>query len=337
MKAILLTATLGVLVLASLPVSANHVQTGATGATTIQFDHDGDNEYWVEVLVRAGPGDFVTTVQARAEGGMWHYLQHKATLGDWHKWGTNTADQFRIAPGQRVQFRADVMDDARQATDVITSCPFTHPAGVEQCSSTSPQPTSGFDATFTGFRGNEYWVQANVATNGPAIVRVDVHLDNGAWMPLTKQSWGGWAASYHITQGTIVQMRATASDGRTDLSSCRQWIPPSGQDARIVSCGTTAPPPPQSSTMTFTGVKGNNYWLEVVIKGDKPIYPAWVYFNDCTGDPHDLTYHADWGKWTLGTYIPTGTKVIIEAFYEGHDPQRSGGYIWPNATPTSGC
>jgi hypothetical protein len=83
-------------------------------------------------------------------------------------------------------------------------------------------------------------------------------------------------------------------------------------------------------------VKGNQYWVEAVITANAPIYGAWVYV-DCQGDPLDMTYNAGWGKWTLGNVnIPGGTKLVIEAYGEGGADQ-SIGYIWPNATPTSGC
>ncbi|HWH31380.1 MAG TPA: VCBS repeat-containing protein, partial [Egibacteraceae bacterium] len=59
-------------------------------------------------------------------------------------------------------------------------------------------PATSFDATFSGVRGNEWWVQSMVNGNGQGIAAVDVRLDNGEWRPLARQSWGGWAASYRI-------------------------------------------------------------------------------------------------------------------------------------------
>lgn len=309
---------------------ANHVQhRTVNGAVySVQFDHDGDNEWWVEVLVKSIEGDQAVTVEARPEGGTYKHLQQKALVNGWAKWGSNTNDMLRIPPGQRVQFRAFVIDQGTGNGAFVESCLFTHPAGVEQCS--SPQP---FDATFTGVRGNEWWIQAQVATNGPSIAKVEVTLDNGAtWKLVEKRSWG-WGTSTRIVDGTIVRLRATASDGQTDLSSCRRWIPPSNQDAQIVDCQSS----PQGFDATFSGVKGNEWWVEVVIRANTPVNAVFVYWNDCSQEPADMVYRADWGKWVLGgTFFETGTKLVFEAHGEGGS-ERSGGYIWAAATPTSGC
>jgi hypothetical protein len=131
-------------------------------------------------------------------------------------------------------------------------------------------------------------------------------------------------------------MRATSTAAGTGLSDCYKWIPAKDVDATKTACAGAPPPPPPQPTITFSSVKGNEHWFEAVIKGDEPIGPAWLYFNDCTNEPSDLSYRADWGKWVTGVSIPSGTKVVIEA-YGAHGPQRSGGYVWPNATPTSGC
>lgn len=309
----------------------NHPQVAHGDA--IVFDHKTGNEWWVEAVLSGGAAGSVSGVQAMDTGGAWVPLSKRS----WGAW----AASFHIEPGHQVRFRA-----TWSGGDVADSCWFTHPAGTEQCGSTTTTTTTttssststtggtGFDATFTGVRGNEWWVQAQVATNGPSISKVDVRLNGGAWQPMTKQSWG-WGASYHIVQGTIVQLRATATTGATDLSSCRQWIPASGQDAAIVSCSST----PQPGGVTFSGVRGNNWWAEVAIRGTAPInYAVAVFDCDPNRDPSDMAYHADWGKYALGgTYIPDGTRVTFEASGEFTGTARSQGYIWPSATPTSGC
>ena len=255
------------------PANANHVQTTDTGiGFTAQFDHDGDNEWWVEVEVKPGSYGVMDSVFARVEGTPtlqpMKQVPNDATRQSqgWLKFAPQQA--FNVPAGTRVIFVAGFHDSPGNQ-DVVQSCWFTHPAGAEQCtsstssvtatgppgtgstttsssSSDSPSESSSgtfssapFDATFTGVRGNEWWVQAQVATNGAALVKVDVRLATngawGAWQPVAKQSWG-WGSSYHIVQGTIVQLRATASTGQTDLSSCRQWIPAANTDAALVAC-----------------------------------------------------------------------------------------------------
>jgi hypothetical protein len=322
------------------PVAANHPQ--VSGNFAITFDHDGDNEWWVEVLTKTAGGDSIVLLEVRPESSAtFRGLEEKGMVNGWMKWGP--AQAFRIPPGDRVMFRAHMVDGTTGAGGFVDSCFFTHPAGVEQCSTLPPPPPPGtFDATFTGVRGNEWWVQANVATNGPPVVKVDVTTDAGAtWRPLAKQSWGptAWAASYRIVQGTVLQLRATASDGQTDLSSCRQWIPPPNTDAAIVACGSSPPPPPPDGLdAVWSNVKGNNYWVEATVKSNGPIYGMFLVMDcDPNRDPGDMTYRAEWNKWTLGNrYIPSGTHVTMVAFGE-KGTSESGGYIWPQGTPTSGC
>lgn len=193
------------------------------------------NEWWVQANVAASGGT-VAKVDVRLNGGDWKPLGKQS-------WGpTAWAASYHIPQGTIVQLRATSTVGATDVSDCYRWIPASNTDATKiTCTSTPPPPPppAEFDATFTGVRGNEWWVQANVATNGPAIAMVDVTLDHGAtWRPLAKQSWGptAWAESYHIVQGTIVQLRATAVDSQTDLSSCRKWIPPSNQDAAIVPC-----------------------------------------------------------------------------------------------------
>ncbi len=297
------------------------------------------NHYWIQANV--GPADQIASVQFHAkqgpEWGPWFTMKHES-------WGGWTYSYY-IPDDAIVQIQAV----SKGGASALSSCYYWLPPSGQDARTTDctytppppppPPPTSGFDATFTAFRGNEWWVQANVAGNNQPVAKVEVRLNDGAFQPLTRQSWGGYAASYHLVQGTVVQMRATAADGQTDLSSCRQWIPASNQDASIVQCDTAPPPPPPGGlNARFSNVKGNNYWAEAVITANGPVYGV-LLMMDC--DPNkedaDMTYRADWGKWTLGgTFIPPGARVTMYAYGE-EGSTSSGGYIWPQGTPTSGC
>lgn len=321
------------------PVQADHPQ-GEPGAT-VAFDHDGDNEWWVEVLVRTSPGDSVITMEARPSSGDWHFLRHMSQSGDWHKWGPNAPhDQFRIPPGDTVQFRATVMNgDGDQV--VITSCDFTHPAGVEQCSS-PPPPPGDFDATFSGVRGNEWWVQTHVSATGGAVEKVDVRLDGGSWKPLPKQSWGGHAASYHAPEGTVVQLRATAVDGATDLSDCYQWIPPSGQDAARVSCSGSQPPPPSDAfDATFTMVEGNEWWVQTQVTPNSGFTVTRVEVSRDGGEFMPLQKQS-WGvrAYAASYHFPEGSVLQLRATESGGSQDLSACYRWippqgQDATPVA--
>src|ERR1041385_1833215 len=315
----------GVALLAGLMLSplsvANHVQVAHGDA--IVFDHRTGNEWWVEVAVSGGAAGSVASIQAMDTGGAWVTMapHPEWAPGDW-------AASFHIEPGHLVKFRA-----LWSGGDQVESCWFTHPAGVEQCATGTP----AFDATFTGVRGNEWWVQANVASNGPAVSAVDVRLNGGAWQPMSKQTWAptAWAASYHLVQGTIVQMRATATGGATDLSSCRQWIPASGQDATIVPCPGTQPP---AFDATWTSVKGNEYWLEAVVHANAPVNMVLLMLDcDTAHDPADMVYRADWGKWVIGIHIPAGSVVTMTAYSGDGRTDTSSTYLWPQGTVARPC
>jgi hypothetical protein len=313
------------------PTFADHSQPAQGSA--IVFDHKTGNEWWVEVILTGGASGSASSVQAMDTGGAWTPL----TKRSWGAW----AASFHIEPGHLVKFRASWSGGAS-----VDSCWFTHPAGVEQCGTTSTSTTtttgSGtFNAPFTGFRGNEWWVQAKVGTDGPAIAKVDVRIaPDGAWKPLTKQTWGtsppSWAASYHFPQGSILQMRATATDGRTDLSSCRQWIPSSGQDAAIVACPGTEPP---AFDATWSNVKGNQYWVEAVVKANAPVQMVLLMIDcDTQHDPGDMVYRADWGKWVIGNQdIPSGSVITMMAYSSSGAMDTSATYLWPQATVTKAC
>jgi hypothetical protein len=245
----------------AVPVFANHVQNVSSGGATytVEFDHDGDNAWWVEFQARSSNGDSMFLGEVLVEGtSTWRGMNFAANdyqrqQAGWSKFAPEQA--FNVPDGKRVMFRVHMQDGATGNTGIIQSCWFTHPAGVEQCGTTTTTTTpttsttttttgSTFNPQFTGFRGNEWWVQANVGTTSHCISKVDVRSDNGAWMPIKKQSWGptAWAASYHFPQGSILQMRATSCSGQVDLSSCRQWIPPANTDATIVACPGTSQP-----------------------------------------------------------------------------------------------
>jgi hypothetical protein len=200
------------------------------------------NEWWVQAQVGTN-GPAVEKVEVRiAPDGAWKPLAKQ----DWGTSPPSWAGSYHFPQGSILQMRATAVDGQ---TD-LSSCrqwipPSNTDATIVPCTGSSSSSSAGtggaFAAAFTQFRGNEWWAQAQVGTNGPAIETVDVRIaPDGAWKPLAKQDWGtspaSWAASYHFPQGSILQMRATAVDGQTDLSSCRQWIPPSNTDATIVAC-----------------------------------------------------------------------------------------------------
>lgn len=313
--------TVSMLLLSSVGTAgAMHPQAVGSTSNAVAFDHLKGNEWWVEVVVSGYKEcDPATRVLGRDEGGSWVELRRPS-------WGGPCGlfvGSFHIERGHRVQFRAEYADPAG-----VESCWFTHPDGVEQCG-------DPFDATFTLVKGNEWWVQTQVTPNaGHRVGAVDVRLDAGVWKPLKLQTWGvrDWAASYHIPDGTVVQFRGTSTGGATDPSSCYQWIPPQtgGQDAAVTACPSSVP-----FDASFTNVKGNDWWVEVTVKANEPLAGVDARVN-CAAPWKPLTLRS-WGAWAASFHVPPGSVVDFQARSASGATYRSGGYVWPHATPTSAC
>ena len=298
-RTLLLAAMLAAV--AALPAAAADHPQAIDASTTIAFDHRGGNEWWVEVRVTtqaAHPDDaYISQVYARAESSpTWHALELKS-------WG-NHAASFHIPPGDRVQFqayRAGGMSDAWR----VTSCYFTHPAGVEQCDEGS---TGAFDATFSRPSGNEWWQQVYVTANRP-IERVHLvryTIDGEAWDPLTLRSWGAWAGSYHAPSGTPVKFVAT-SGGESDETGCYRW-----PDATPMACPPDDPPVRDPSRTTFDHKTGNEWWVEVLVG---PYPPTRVLAQDEGGAWKELTLRS-WGAWAGSFHVEPGHDVRFRALVD---------------------
>src|SRR5688572_13741106 len=105
------------LLLASLPTAADHPQhyANSAGAFSVQFEHDGDNEWWVEVQARGLNGDSIHGMWVRVEGDpVPHAMQ--AVSNDWERtqqgWkkyaSAYSYDQVHVPPGKRVMFEASM-------------------------------------------------------------------------------------------------------------------------------------------------------------------------------------------------------------------------------------
>lgn len=165
------------------------------------FTRSTGNEWWVQVKASYAGG--VRAVEARDAGGAWVGL----TLRSWGDW----AGSFHVEPGHWVQYRA-TLGDGR----VAESCLFTHPQGTCQ---------SAFSATFRNVRGNVWWVETDVSASGGTLAAVDARVDGGAWVALSKTSWGSWAKSMKAPAGSKVELRARAADGATSVSGPYAWPP----------------------------------------------------------------------------------------------------------------
>ncbi|GEM_PF-4730464 len=277
------------------PVLASHAQT--VNGWTLTFQSRNGNEWWVEAVVGGASASQVTRVEAMDTGGPWVELTKRA----WGSW----AASFHVEPGHTVRFRATMPDGTQ-----VLSCAFTHPAGVEQC--------GAFAATFTGVGGNEWWVQAHVTASLP-LAGVDARVDGGAWQPLTLRSWGDWAASLHVPNGSLVELRARSQDGQEDVSGAYRW--PDATPAQGGAPGFRA---------GFRPVAGNEWWVETYVDADRPLAKVQARIEGLGW--HDLA-KTSWGSWAASFHVPEGSLVRFRAIAGDGATNESGLYRWPGATP----
>lgn len=300
-------ASVALLAIVAFPAGANHLQSG--GGKSVAFDHKAGNEWWVEVVLGGPSAAAAAKVEAMDTGGAWVVLPKKS-------WGAYGAS-FHIEPGHLVRFRAAWGDGA-----TAESCWFTHPGGVEQCgSSPPPPPPGGFSVSFSGVKGNEWWVEAKAAGNQP-IAQVDARANGGTWQPMTLRSWGAWTASFHIPPGSHVQLRARATDGAYGFA-------PNGW---VWTAATPYPPPSSTFDARFENVKGNPNWVQANVYASANWGLMGVSYRVDGGAWRPLARQA-YGDWAAGTgaAIPDGSLVQFRA--ESGATLLSGAYRWPAATP----
>lgn len=177
----------------------------------------------------------------------------------------------------------------------------------------SSAPSTG---AFTNVKGNEWWIQANVA-NAPRTVTASV--DGGAPVAMKLQSWGAWAVSTKAPTGSVVTLTATYADG-TKATASYKW-----PDATPTTA-TSGSPAPAATTFaaTFTGVTGNAWWVQTKVTGDKPIASVAARVNG--GTWVTLTKY-DWG-YAKSIPAPAGSTVEFRATATTGETAQSGAYKW---------
>lgn len=168
------------------------------GPFTATFElGSGINEWWVEVKVRTG--EPLSSVEARVNGGSWRALSPTS-------WGT-WAKSFFVAAGSSVEFRATSTFGGTATSEV-----FVWLGGG-----------TGFSPTFEPrSQTNQWWVEVKV-TSGSVVKKVEVRVGSGAWIDLPATSWGTWAKSFFVPNGSSLVFRATNDLGNTAESSAYIW------------------------------------------------------------------------------------------------------------------
>lgn len=172
-----------------------------------------------------GDGKFAMAAAVRPSGGgiqIWHGAQTlKAAFPGW---GATTV--VRGSPGPLpppTSSSSTPPTSSPPTSSSPSSSPPTSSSTPPPSSSPSPSPTgSTFSATFTPRNGNEWWIQSIVSASGP-LAGVDANVNNGPWIAMTHQSYGDWTVSTHAPAGSIVHLRARATDGSTATSQGYVW------------------------------------------------------------------------------------------------------------------
>lgn len=125
-----------------------------------------------------------------------------------------------------------------------------------------------------------------------------------------KYSWGGKKAAYDELV-TLLQGSSTTAA------------------AAPAPAPTSAPSAPTSGD-AFSGVAGNEWWIQAKVAGS----PTRVEASVNGGSGVALSYRS-WGAWAASTHLPAGASVTLRASY-ADGSQESATYTWGASGPTSG-
>lgn len=199
--------------------------------------------------------------------------------------------------------------------------------GTTGTTPTSPAPTqpaspSTFSATFSGVKGNEWWVQTGVSSS-KQVTGVCAMVNGGTCKALTLRSYG-WAASFHVPNGATVVFRATSSAGETAASGGYAW--PSATPVSAQPAPAPAPAPSPTGTATFTPFDGNAWWVQAKVSSPQGVKSVCATVNG--GTCHALSYKS-WGAWANSFSAPSGSKVVFRATLNNGAVVSSTAYTWP--------
>lgn len=264
------------------------------------FTIKAPNAWWQEVFVSPNPPRTISKVEVRIAGTFWRPMS-KSSWGAW-------TSSYNTPAGTKVEFLAT---DANGA--VSQSAPFTWLDGnltKPSVAPGAPPPPPPFDATFNLTEGvNEWWVEVRVAAPDP-VTAVDVQVNGGAWTPLSATSWGTWAKSFYVAQGSLVRFRATASFGAQDTSDTYKWLVKEGE--------------PFNPTF-LPRAQDNNWWVEVEVRSGVPVVQVDAQVN---GGSWTNLPKTSWGTWAKSFHVPDGSQVRFRATSEAGETALSASYLW---------
>lgn len=310
-RKLVLVATLGALMTASLPAAAHHPQLG--GGDSVAFDHVGGNEWWVEVrLVGSEDHKDVKSVSARDDNqATWVPLE----LKDWDVW----AGSFHIEDDNRLRFRA-VFDTGTK----LFSCQFTHPDGLEECNEAADYEHVGGGHTdpwrgtyreyllFDHLGGDATNVKVKIlgghpdAYDGPSPTGIYAQAANhNEPTELERTGWRTWEGTFDTPMAGDIQFHGVqGSSGPPLFAYSCAFTHPQG----LERCDAGEEPYVEAE---FTGVSGNEWWVQVDVDASKPLRGVDARVDD-DGAWMPLE-RKDWGAWAASFHVPDGANVEFRA------------------------
>jgi PKD repeat protein len=256
-------------------------------------------------------------------------LGYSWSFGDGTSASGRTASKVYAAAGT-YPVRLTVSDGA--LTSVATKSVTVAKATSSSSSATSAPATtsgSGYSASFTfGSGANEWWMETKVSSSS-APVKVEVKVGSGSWTPLRKRDATTWGEEMHVTKGTPVAFRATASDGRTATTGQHAYLggtAPMAATGTSTATATTAAPAPATTTSapaattsaaatTFKAYfsarsVGNDWWVEAAAQGNEPLSKVEAKVN---GGSWVTLPKQSWGAYAASIHAPNGSQVTFRA------------------------
>jgi hypothetical protein len=163
---------------------------------------DGANTWWIELYT----SNDVTAVDVIGRDGQFYLSLPKKSWGAWA-----ATPPSELLAGQNVKFVA------RRSTDGSTaaSSTFTWLTGT-------PVTEPGWASTFTvGTGSNTGYVELYLSASATA---AEVRVGSGAWMAMTKQTYGAWTKATPAPAGSRVTVRAIRADGAKAYSPIYYWL-----------------------------------------------------------------------------------------------------------------
>ena len=237
--------------------------------------------------------------------------------GEYQKYDPNNCDYLCLYDQYVAVYKPAVLNDPTWPSGSTPApTPTPTPAPVP-----APTPTPGASGTFTVSPNvNAWWLEVAV-TGSPNTVSASVN--NGAPIPLTLRSWGGWAVSANAPAGSHVSFTATIN-GAAVTSPTYTWLSSVAPVPAPAPVPVPLPPVPAPGAPTFAvSPNVNNWWVEVRVSGA----PVSVTARIDGGTPISLPA-TSWGSYAKSLHVNSGQHVTFTAIVGGAS-YTSAATTWP--------